>query len=115
MTIDKDNQNGIMIYRPKGIIDVYASQDLKEILLGDIEEQKLHKIIIDLDRVLSLDSSALGVMVLIHSSMRTKGMVRYCNLHDDMIRQVAVAKMDKFLFIDETKAKSIEKINEAGI
>ncbi|KKK57483.1 hypothetical protein LCGC14_3054010 [marine sediment metagenome] len=62
LKIDVEEQDGVMLLKLDGEVDVYTAPKLKSRLV-DLVDQGKFKIVVDLEQVDFMDSSGLGVLV----------------------------------------------------
>ncbi|HEB12389.1 MAG TPA: anti-sigma factor antagonist [Actinobacteria bacterium] len=62
LKIDVEEQDGVMVLKLDGEVDVYTAPKLKSRLV-DLVDQGKFKIVVDLEKVDFMDSSGLGVLV----------------------------------------------------
>ncbi len=86
----------IAIFSPEGELDVSNVPELNK-ALGEILKGGQKKIIIDLDRVSYMDSSALGVLVNSLKELRKQnGILKIANLKGNVERIFKLTRLIKF-------------------
>ncbi|MGM0369673.1 MAG: STAS domain-containing protein [Bacillota bacterium] len=103
MEVKKDNQTQATLVADKKI-DITNSQSLKEELLELIEEGYT-EIIIDFDKVQSVDSSGLGKLLLIHKRLKERnGKLKIINVNSEYVQKMfSMIHLDKVLDIEGLK------------
>ncbi|MFW5988065.1 MAG: STAS domain-containing protein [bacterium] len=87
MKINKISNEKVKV-RPEGSIDFTNSQELKKELLNLFDEG-FNKIIIDFERVESIDSSGLGKLLLFQKKLKERdGILKIINVTSDYIKNM---------------------------
>jgi len=95
-------ENGFLLVKIVGEVDVYTSIDLKKDL-GKLVDADKNKIIIDLLKVNYMDSSGLGVLVALLKQIKKKnGELKLVNLPISVKKIFDLTRLTKFFDIYET-------------
>lgn len=95
-------ENGFLLVKIVGEVDVYTSIDLKKDL-GKLVDAEQNKIIIDLLKVNYMDSSGLGVLVALLKQIKKKnGELKLVNLPISVKKIFDLTRLTKFFDIYET-------------
>lgn len=95
-------ENGYLLVKIIGEVDVYTSIDLKKELSKLIDADK-NKLIIDLLKVNYMDSSGLGVLVALLKQIKKKGgTLKLVNLPVSVKKIFDLTRLTKFFDIYET-------------
>jgi anti-sigma B factor antagonist len=95
-------ENGYLLVKIIGEVDVYTSIDLKKDLTRLVEAEK-NKLIIDLVKVNYMDSSGLGVLVaLLKQIKKSGGDLKLVNLPVSVKKIFDLTRLTKFFDIYES-------------
>ncbi len=90
---------GFRVIEPSGILNMAASQTLKQQLSAYLEAQ-VRDVLIDLQAVNFIDSSGLGVLVAMHTQMRlASGRLYLCAPNDQARNLFDISDMDRIFEI----------------
>ncbi len=101
-------ENGYLLVKIIGEVDVYTSIDLKKELNKLVEADK-KKLIIDLTKVNYMDSSGLGVLVaLLKEVKKNGGELKLVNLPVSVKKIFDLTRLTKFFDIYESLEEAIK-------
>ena len=92
-------KNGVVIITPEGELDVYTSSQVKEIIDGELGQGRA-QMVVNLQKVTYMDSSALGVLVSgLKSARRLNGSLKLACLGKSVDRIFQLTRLTKFFEI----------------
>ena len=107
MAVKTDSKNGLMICRVDGDIDINCSPDLKKVF-DKLISQKTPKIVIEMTRVVYVDSSGLATLVGILKNMRSYGgKMRLAGMSPKVKSLFEITKLDKLFEIMASEEEAI--------
>lgn len=112
MSIEKEEQDGILIYRLSGTFDMKTSTEFREIFLRDIETQEPKAIVINLAGVMFMDSTAIGVLIVGNRRYDKKNRMRVTALPDRIVELFEVTALNQIFAIDATEEESLKAISQ---
>ena len=99
MAVKTESKNGLMICRVDGDIDINCSPELKKVF-DKLISQKTPKIIIEMTKVVYVDSSGLATLVGILKNMRSYGgKMRIAGMSPKVKSLFEITKLDKLFEI----------------
>ncbi|MBL8995435.1 MAG: STAS domain-containing protein [Spirochaetia bacterium] len=112
MSIEKEEKEGVLIYRLSGTFDMKTSNEFREIFLQDIDTREPKAIVINLAGVMFMDSTAIGVLIVGNRRYGKKNRMRVTALPDRIIELFEVTALNQIFAIDVTEEESLQKIRE---
>jgi anti-sigma B factor antagonist len=111
--IKKEEQIGGTILHLKGqFVGGEETQDLRD-TLKEIAEKKQNNLIIDLDKVTYLNSTALGVLISAHANFaKREGKIILCNVSESIENIFVITKLSLVFTITDTLDEAIKDIQE---
>ncbi|MFA6571948.1 MAG: STAS domain-containing protein [Bacteroidota bacterium] len=108
-----EEQIGGVILTLKGqFIGGEETDKLRETLLGVAQQQK-NLLIINMDKVTYLNSTALGVLISAHANfVKRGGKIILCNINKSIENIFVITKLTLVFSIEETLEKAIKHISE---
>jgi len=108
MEIASEVRPGILILAPEGEITLGNAGEVNEFVTRKMGDS-YRKLVFDLKNVTYLDSSAVGMIVAIHTGLQGPdgGAVRLCNLSSDVLEVFKASSLESFLNIDLTLEESL--------
>ena len=107
MAVRTESKNGLMICRVDGDIDINCSPDLKKVF-DKLISQKTPKIVIEMTRVVYVDSSGLATLVGILKNMRSYGgKMRLAGMSPKVKSLFEITKLDKLFEIMASEEEAI--------
>jgi len=111
MEIKHYQKQGIEVFSFEGDLGYAEAQTIKEMILPYVENPAVSKILIDLEKVLFIDSSVFGLMVACSELMESKGgQFALCDLADILMEEVEFIDMDAFLSIYSNEEDAISRM-----
>jgi anti-sigma B factor antagonist len=102
----------IYIIDVQGELDLYNSYKLKE-LLGKMLEKKIERFIINLDEVEYIDSSGIGALIYIFSTLKKLNhKLAITNIHGSVKRVIEMTKLMGFFPVTETLDEAIQMVGD---
>jgi anti-sigma B factor antagonist len=99
--------NGITIVEVDGELIVGNRQELKDVVLGRLQDGDL-RFLIDFTSSSYIDSSGLGVLVSLSKKIREAGgSLRLAGLNDDLRTLFELTKLDTLFQIADTRARAL--------
>ena len=107
MPVKTESKNGLMICRVEGDIDISSSPDLKKVF-DKLIAQKTPKIVIELSKVVYVDSSGLATLVGILKNMRSYGgKMRLAGMSPKVKSLFEITKLDKLFEIAASEEEAV--------
>ena len=107
MAVKTESKNGLMICRIEGDIDINCSPDLKK-TFDKLISQKTPKIVIEMTKVIYVDSSGLATLVGILKNMRSYGgKMRLAGMSPKVKSLFEITKLDKLFEIMASEEEAI--------
>jgi len=96
MKITKSEVNGVVIIAIDGEITLNSSPELHE-LFNKLNDQKIKKVVVDLQKTSYIDSSGIATLLLMFQGLRDKqGQLFLANIISDKIKGILeITKLDK--------------------
>ena len=95
LSVSREERGDVVVFSLHGEIDIEEVRDLKRILLRDLEAGHT-KIVLDMDQVRFVDSSALGLFATIGRRFReTGGDLRFARLSEQTQRIFSVFRLEQ--------------------
>jgi anti-sigma B factor antagonist len=100
----------IYIIDIQGELDLYNSYKLKELLMKMLEK-KIERFIINLEEVEYIDSSGIGALIYISSTLKKLShKLAITNIHGSVKKVIEMTKLMEFFPIVETLDEAIKKV-----
>ncbi|MDR2245773.1 MAG: STAS domain-containing protein [Treponema sp.] len=94
----------------QGELDLYNSYKLKELLMKMLEK-KIERFVINLDEVEYIDSSGIGALIYISSTLKKLNhKLAITNIHGSVKKVIELTKLMSFFPITETLDEAIKKV-----
>ena len=94
----------------RGEIDLHSSPDLREVLLGALNQHKPKKVILNLAQVPYMDSSAVAVLVEALQKMRKSGgKICLTNLQPRVKGLLEIARLHTIFVLAEDEQDAMQK------
>ena len=107
MPVKTESKNGLMICRVEGDIDISSSPDMKKVF-DKLIAQKTPKIVIELSKVVYVDSSGLATLVGILKNMRSYGgKMRLAGMSPKVKSLFEITKLDKLFEIAASEEEAV--------
>ena len=107
MAVKTESKNGLMICRVDGDIDINCSPALKK-AFDKLISQKTPKIVIEMTKVVYVDSSGLATLVGILKNMRSYGgKMRLAGMSPKVKSLFEITKLDKLFEIMASEEEAI--------
>jgi len=102
-----DFQDGIVAVHLPGRVDVSNTRDFVNAVQKELDEAHL-KIILDFSATQAIDSTALGAIVQVFKTLRSKdGSLRLCEVGTGVRRVLAITRVDRVFPIHETLSEAL--------
>jgi anti-sigma B factor antagonist len=102
----------IYIIDIQGEMDLYNSFKLKELLMKMIEK-KIERFIINLEEVEYIDSSGIGALIFISSTIKKMNLkLAITNIHGSVKKVIELTKLTGYFPISATLSEAIKKMEE---
>ncbi len=99
MDIKFENKNDKTIAHVSGRIDIPASEVLKK-KLTQAAEESVHEIELDFKDVISIGSSGIGAIILVHKKLNDRGgKIKIINANNEIRSLFRVIKLDELILI----------------
>jgi anti-sigma B factor antagonist len=93
-----------------GELDLYNSYKLKELLMKMLEK-KIERFVINLDEVEYIDSSGIGALIYISSTLKKLDhKLAITNIHGSVKKVIELTKLMGFFPVTETLDEAIKKV-----
>lgn len=101
MDINTVKKGDTVTFLLNGEMDLYNSHMLKE-HLSKIKEQNPKKIVIDMENVPYIDSSGIGALIYVYSSLKKEGIdFSITGIHGTVKRVIELTKLSEYFPIEE--------------
>ena len=108
MKLDVNHQNEVMVIRPDlRRIDASVATEFKSRLIELIKKGN-EKIVINLSEVDFIDSSGLGVLVLVLRKLGPDGKIRLCKVNESVRSIFELTRLNEVFDIHKTVAGAVE-------
>ncbi len=108
LSVSREERGDVVMYVMSGELDLEEVRQFKHVLLRDLEKGKA-KIVIDMDQVSFVDSSALGLFASMGKKFRQEGGdLRFSRLSKQAQRVFAVFRLDKVYHTYHTTQGAID-------
>jgi len=102
----------IYIVDVDGELDLYNSYKLKELIMKMLEK-KIQKIIINLENVEYIDSSGIGALIYICSTIKKLGLKLYItNIRGSVKKVIELTKLMGYFPITSTITEAVKKLRD---
>lgn len=114
MDIDVKNiDETTVVINMDGDIDIYSSSDLKDALLEQVD-LGVKNIIIDLEHVLYIDSSGIGIFISTLAALKKlDGKICIIKITEPVRKVFELTKLTSFFRIYEDEESALESLNES--
>lgn len=100
------------IFSPRGVLDLSKTGEIDSMLKSSFENCPHPKVILDLEHVRHIDSSALGLILRWYKKISLAGgLLVMCKMNNGIIRVIKNAQIDQFIPIFKTLDPAIEFLN----
>jgi anti-anti-sigma factor len=107
MELHTKKENGVLIVYLTDEITLSNANEVSDEISSFISDGEI-KIIINLNEVVYMDSSAVGMIVATFSNLQgAGGELRLCALKEEVLEIFKAASLDSFLSIDTTEEESL--------
>lgn len=111
MKYSVEKKDDVVVFAPEGELDVSNIPELKKVF-NEIFQDGHPKVVIDLDRVTYMDSSALGVLVNSLKELRKRnGTLKIANLTGNVERIFKLTRLIKFFETYPSTEEAILSLN----
>lgn len=108
MKLDVNHQNGVTVIKPQlGRIDASVATEFKSRLI-DLVDKGNEKIVINLSEVDFIDSSGLGVLVLVLRKLGPNGKIGLCKVNDSVRSIFELTRLNEVFDIHKTVEGAVE-------
>ena len=102
----------IQIVAPSGELDVAIAPELRELLKGVIENGA-KKILVDMRKVVFIDSSCLGVLVNAHKlALASSAVIKFAQPNDQVLNIFELTRIDKHLAFYKEMEEAVISFSE---
>jgi anti-sigma B factor antagonist len=102
-----DRQSGTVVVSLAGELDLYNAEEVRSALL-DACAGEPEALVVDLEQVRFIDSTALGVLIEARSRMPNRGGFRLAAPGLETRRALEVSGLDRHFLVHETVAEALE-------
>ena len=93
-----------------GEMDLYSSYKLKELMMKMLEK-KVERFIVNLENVESIDSSGIGALIYICSTIKKMRLkVLICNVHGEVKKVIEMTKLTGYFPISGSVEESLQRL-----
>ena len=109
----KIRKNGeIYIVDVNGEMDLYNSYKLKELVMKMLEKN-VKKFVINLEQVDYIDSSGIGALIFICSTIKKMNLkLSICNVHGSVRRVIELTKLTGYLPMTSSVEEALQEMSE---
>ncbi|MFL5959528.1 MAG: STAS domain-containing protein [Gaiellaceae bacterium] len=104
-----DRRDGAMVVSLAGELDLYNAEEVRTALLGACAEEPA-TLVVDLERVRFIDSTALGVLIEARSRMADRSGFRLAAPGLETRRALEVSGLDHHFLVHDTVAEALEAV-----
>ena len=111
MQVKREDRGEVSIYRMSGEMDLYSSQEVRELIRESLTDG--HKyIILDCSELSYIDSSGIGVLISLFTTLRKKGgQLILCSLQSSVQSVINFTKLTGFLEITDSLEEALNSIS----
>jgi len=107
MEVKAFEKEGVAVFQVTGEINISTSPDLKK----QFEKQPSKKIVVDLEKVLYIDSSGLATLVEILKRTKSQGGSLGLSGMSDKVRSLfEITKLDKLFLVCKTQDEAVSRV-----
>lgn len=107
MEVKSFEKEGVAVFQVTGEINISTSPDLKK----QFEKQSSKKIVVDLEKVLYIDSSGLATLVEILKRTKTQGgSLGLAGMSDKVRSLFEITKLDKLFLVCKTQDEAVSRV-----
>jgi anti-sigma B factor antagonist len=108
------NQDDIYLVELRGNLDLYYSNQLKELMINMINK-KSEKFIIDMEKVETINSSGIGALVFISSTVKKmNARLVIAKINDSVKEAMEVSKLSGYFKIAGSLQEALDLIQPEG-
>ncbi len=114
MDVKKEKIGNTRIFHLSGEMDLYTSSDVREVIRKPLD-QGAKKIVLNCQEMTYIDSSGVGVLISLFTTLRKKkGQLYLCGLQPSVYSVISFTKLTGFLSITETLEEALSELGETG-
>lgn len=111
MKVESKEINGIKIIRMVGQVRISTQNDFKDILDDLIKERKGRTAIINMDGVIYMNSTGLGIVIDTYKRFKeNNGRLILCNLLPEILNLFEITRLNKFIEIYNSESEALNSI-----
>lgn len=110
MNIACEEHGSVVVLAPEGEITLGNAGEVNDFIQSKLTQRR--KLVLDLRKVIYLDSSAVGMIVAIHTTLQGPdgGQLRICHLEPEVFEVFKASSLDSFLNIDLSLDESLSAL-----
>lgn len=110
MKVDTKELNGIKVLRLVGQVRISTQGDFKAILDNLAAESKSQTVIINMDGVVYMNSTGLGIIIDTYKKFKeANGRLVLCSLLPDIVNLFEVTRLNRFIEIYGSESEAMNK------
>jgi anti-sigma B factor antagonist len=114
MLIVERESGDVIILEPRGRVDASGREEFYRVMSG-IVEKGATKMLLDLSQVPYMDSTGLGVLFGVYTSLKKKGgEIRLAGVSDRMRKLLTLVCLDGMIEVSETVEDALEKFGRGA-
>ena len=107
MEVKSLERDGVTVFQVSGEINISTSPELRK----QFEKQPAKKVVVDLEKVIYVDSSGLATLVEMLKKTRSQGGSLGLSGMSDKVRSLfEITKLDKLFLIAKTQDEAVSKV-----
>ncbi len=111
MQVRREDRQGLSIYNMTGEMDLYSSQEIREQIRESLTDG-IKNIILDCGGMSYIDSSGIGVLISLFTTLRKKGgQLILCNLQPSVQSVISFTKLTGFLQISDSLEEALSSVS----
>ncbi|MEM8872879.1 MAG: STAS domain-containing protein [Planctomycetota bacterium] len=103
-----DDPTGSLLAKIDGEIDLHVSPGMREVLMGLVDGRPVKKLVLNLEGVPYMDSSAIAVLVELLQKLRAnEGRIFLCNLHERVRGLLEIARLETIFELVDSEQNAL--------
>ena len=104
---DVEYHDEIVAVALPGRVDVSNTRGFIDVVQAEVDKERIH-FVLDFEKTEAIDSTALGAIVQVYKTLRTRsGSLRLCAVGSGVRRVLAITRVDRVFPIDDTLSEAL--------